>query len=59
MVAATGGPPASFSRDNKKIAYLLDVENIRVVDLSTGITVATVNHDAKVCVGCYAPCVRL
>ena len=42
------------SKDNKKIAYLLDLENIRVVDLVTGITVATVTHDAKVgrCVWC-------
>ena len=38
----------SSSKDNKKIAYLLDLENIRVVDLATGITVATVNHDSKV-----------
>jgi hypothetical protein len=40
---------ADQSKDNKKIAYLLDLENIRVVDLATGINVATINHDAKVC----------
>jgi len=34
--------------DNKKIAYLLDVQTIRVLDLVTGITCATVNHDARV-----------
>ncbi len=36
------------SKENKKLAYLLDLEHIRVVDLVTGINVATVNHDAKV-----------
>jgi hypothetical protein len=42
--SARGGPVT----DNKKIAYLLDLENIRVVDLVTGITAATINHDSKV-----------
>jgi hypothetical protein len=36
------------SKENKKLAYLLDLEHIRVVDLVTGINVATINHDAKV-----------
>ena len=35
-------------RDNKRIAYLLDVQTVRVLDLATGVTVATVNHDSKI-----------
>ena len=34
--------------DNKRIAYLLDVQTVRVLDLTTGVTVATVNHDSKI-----------
>jgi hypothetical protein len=46
--------PASLARSdeaaksNKKMAYLLDLEHIRVVDLVTGINIATINHDSKV-----------
>ena len=36
------------SRDNKKIAYLLDELTIRVLDLVTGYAHATVNHDVKI-----------
>jgi len=34
--------------DNKKIAYLIDLQTIRILDLVTGITVATISHDVKV-----------
>ena len=34
--------------DNKRIAYLLDVQTVRVLDLTSGVTVATVNHDSKI-----------
>merc|ERR1719502_698098 len=34
--------------DVKKVAYLLDLQTIRITDLVTGITEATVNHEAKV-----------
>lgn len=40
--------PKNDTEDNKKIAYLIDMQTIRVLDLVTGITVGTVNHDAKV-----------
>ena len=39
---------AGSSRDNKKIAYLLDELTIRVLDLITGYAHATVNHDVKI-----------
>ena len=34
--------------DVKKVAYLLDLQTIRITDLVTGITEATVTHEAKV-----------
>jgi intraflagellar transport protein 172 len=34
--------------ENKKIAYLLDIHTIRVLDLASGIGIATINHDARV-----------
>lgn len=34
--------------DNKKIAYLLDLKTISIVDLIFGITLATVAHDTKI-----------
>lgn len=34
--------------DVKKVAYLLDLQTIRITDLITGITEATVTHEAKV-----------
>ena len=34
--------------ENKKIAYLVDVQTIRILDLESGITVGSVNHDAKI-----------
>ena len=34
--------------DVKKVAYLLDLQTVRVTDLVTGITEATVTHEAKV-----------
>lgn len=36
------------TEDNKKLAYLLDLKTICVIDLVYGITVAQVSHDAKV-----------
>ena len=36
------------STENKKIAYLLDVLTIAVLDLVSGVTIATINHDAKI-----------
>lgn len=32
----------------KKIAYLVDLQTIYVLDLISGITVATVNHDCRI-----------
>lgn len=37
-----------FSRDNKKLAYLLDMKTICVVDLIQGITIAQINHNSKI-----------
>jgi intraflagellar transport protein 172 len=34
--------------ENKKIAYLMDYQTVRVLDLVTGIGVATINHETKV-----------
>lgn len=33
---------------NKKIAYLIDMQTVRILDLVTGITLATVNHDVNI-----------
>lgn len=35
--------------ENKKIAYLMDYQTIRILDLVSGIGVATINHETKVC----------
>lgn len=34
--------------DNKKLAYLLDLKTICIVDLITGITIGQVTHDSKI-----------
>ncbi|KAM7445695.1 hypothetical protein ABFA07_005947 [Porites harrisoni] len=34
--------------DNKKMAYLVDLKTITVVDLVSGFNVATVNHDSRI-----------
>eukprot|EP01137_Pigoraptor_chileana_P037243 Opistho-2@34026 len=34
--------------DNKKIAYLVDLQTIRVLDLVTGLSLADVAHDARI-----------
>lgn len=34
--------------DNKKLAYLLDLKTICVVDLVTGITIGQITHDSKI-----------
>jgi intraflagellar transport protein 172 len=34
--------------DNKKVAYLLDIQTIRIVDLAYGTSVAQISHDAKI-----------
>lgn len=36
------------SDDNKKLAYLLDLKTICIIDLVYGVTLAHVSHDAKV-----------
>ena len=38
----------SGSEDNKKLAYLLDLKTICIIDLAFGVTVAHISHDAKV-----------
>lgn len=35
------------SSEAKSVAYLVDMQTIRVLDLITGTTSATINHDAK------------
>lgn len=51
-VGAAAGAAAGFAArskmQNKKIAFLLDAQTIRVDDLHTGETVATVYHDVRV-----------
>ena len=34
--------------ENKKIAFLLDVHTVRVLDLGSGVGIATVNHDTRI-----------
>ncbi|KAK3091661.1 hypothetical protein FSP39_021624, partial [Pinctada imbricata] len=34
--------------DNKKIAYLMDLKTIAVVDLNSGMTLAQLNHESKI-----------
>lgn len=34
--------------DNKKLAYLLDIQTIRILDLVSGVTCGTINHDSKI-----------
>jgi len=43
-----GGTGDVKTPDNKKIAYLLDQMTVRVSDLSTGYTTATINHSSKI-----------
>ena len=41
--------PASVRfEENKKIAYLVDLQTVRIVDLNTSNTLATVHHDSKI-----------
>ncbi|KAG1667872.1 Intraflagellar transport protein 172 [Nymphon striatum] len=35
------------AENNKKLAYLLDMKTIAIVDLISGITIITINHDSK------------
>ena len=42
----------------KKVAYLIDLQTIRVLDLATGITEATISHEAKVCLLYTSPSPR-
>eukprot|EP00854_Cymbomonas_tetramitiformis_P006568 gene6568-7868_t len=37
-----------ISDDNKKIAFLIDVQTIRILDLNTGVTIATITHEARI-----------
>jgi len=34
--------------NNKKIAYLMDMQTVRILDLAMGVTVATINHDVRI-----------
>ncbi|XP_067120573.1 intraflagellar transport protein 172 homolog [Centruroides vittatus] len=34
--------------DNKKLAYLIDLKTVSVVDLMTGVTLAQISHDSKI-----------
>ncbi|XP_022904124.2 intraflagellar transport protein 172 homolog [Onthophagus taurus] len=36
------------SVDNKKLAYLLDLKTVCVLDLITGVTIAQINHESKI-----------
>ena len=49
-VKSTDGKVADGGEDgeNKKIAYLLDIHTVRVLDLASGRGIATINHDARV-----------
>lgn len=40
--------PVNGGDDNKKLAYLLDLKTICIIDLVYGVTLAHVSHDAKV-----------
>eukprot|EP01138_Halocafeteria_seosinensis_P002138 gb/GECG01002188.1/.p1 GENE.gb/GECG01002188.1/~~gb/GECG01002188.1/.p1 ORF type:complete len:1780 (+),score=281.74 gb/GECG01002188.1/:1-5340(+) len=47
-------PPSQYlmgeveSQDNKKVAYLLDKQTARVLDLVAGVATATIQHDASI-----------
>ena len=44
-----GGPGAGGrGGENKKIAYLIDLQTIKVDDMETGLTLATINHDTRI-----------
>lgn len=45
---ARGGSPDAGMPDNKKIAYMLDAQTIRVLDLVSNATIATISHDTRV-----------
>ena len=47
VVAPGMGAMADAEMDNKKVAYLLDIQTIRVQDLVTG-AMSTISHDSKV-----------
>mmetsp|Transcript_15284 Transcript_15284/g.25210 ORF Transcript_15284/g.25210 Transcript_15284/m.25210 type:complete len:1767 (+) Transcript_15284:218-5518(+) len=48
--ASGAGPDGDvvIEEENKKIAYLIDLHTIRILDLVSGVTVATINHDTKI-----------
>ncbi|KAH9546077.1 hypothetical protein CY35_12G077400 [Sphagnum magellanicum] len=41
-------PNNSMPKENKKIAYLIDLQTIQILDLSSGVTIGTLNHDYKI-----------
>ncbi|CAK9199445.1 unnamed protein product [Sphagnum troendelagicum] len=41
-------PNNSIPKENKKIAYLIDLQTIQILDLSSGVTIGTLNHDYKI-----------
>lgn len=34
--------------ENKVLAYLIDLQTIKIDDMESGMTLATINHDAKI-----------
>jgi intraflagellar transport protein 172 len=34
--------------DVKRIAYLIDLQTIHILDLNTGMNLATISHDSKI-----------
>uniref|UniRef100_A0A3B4BGA9 Intraflagellar transport protein 172 homolog n=1 Tax=Periophthalmus magnuspinnatus TaxID=409849 RepID=A0A3B4BGA9_9GOBI len=42
------GRKRSGAEDNKKLAYLIDLKTIAIVDLRGGCTLATISHDSKI-----------
>lgn len=40
--------PPFYDRDNKKLAYLMDMKTISVVDLISQSVIAQINHESKI-----------
>ena len=43
-----GAGPLQTQQVIKKVAYLIDLQTVRIGDLSTGVTDATISHDSRV-----------
>lgn len=48
MAAAATAAEEGEEYENKKIAFLLDEQTVRVMDLTTSATIGTVGHDARI-----------